>query len=138
MAPSRLSIDLKNDLSELDRLQERVEAFSNRAGLPAKHCCQINIVLEELFSNIVSYGYQDCKTHLIHMALSLESCCLTIRIEDDGIAFDPTDVQQPDVECTLEDRPIGGLGIHMVRNFTRDIRYQRTANKNILILKKDM
>ena len=138
MARSRLSIDLKNDLSELDRLYDRIEDFSNRAGLPPKYCCQINLVLEEVFTNIVTYGYRDRDAHWIRMVVSMEAGCLTIRVEDDGIPFNPAEVQRPDVECTLEDRPVGGLGVHIVRSFTRDIIYKRSQQKNILILKKDM
>ena len=138
MARSRLSINLKNDLSELDRLHDRVEQFSDQAGLPPKYRCQLNLVLEEVFTNIVSYGYQDREVHWIRMVVSMDAGCLTIQVEDDGIAFNPADVQHPDVECTLEDRPIGGLGVHIVRSFTCDIVYRRTQHKNILILKKDV
>ena len=134
----KLSFELKNNLSELDALEEKIHGFSGQLGLTEKSNCKINLVLEELFTNIVSYGFSDQSEHQIQFTITHDNGRLTIQIEDDGIPFNPMDVSDPDLECTLEEREIGGLGIHLIKNLMDDVLYQRCEEKNILILKKDI
>ena len=134
----KLSFELKNNLSELDALEEKIHGFSGQLGLTEKSNCKINLVLEELFTNIVSYGFSDQSEHQIQFTITHDNGRLTIQIEDDGIPFNPMDVSDPDLECTIEEREIGGLGIHLIKNLMDDVLYQRCEEKNILILKKDI
>ena len=138
MAENKLSFELKNKLSELDTLEEKVHGFSGHLGLTEKSNCKINLVLEELFTNIVSYGYSDDSEHEIQFTITHENGNLTIQIEDDGIPFNPADASDPDLECILEERKIGGLGIHLIKKLMDDVLYQRCGEKNVLILKKDI
>jgi serine/threonine-protein kinase RsbW len=138
MAECSISIELKNDLSELDVLEETLSEFAHRFGLTHKCNCQINLVLEELFSNIISYGFHDEAEHTVRITIDLAEGLMTVRIEDDGRAFNPLEVQEPDVTEPLENRPIGGLGIHLTRTVMDDISYNRTDDKNILILTKQI
>ena len=138
MAENKLSFELKNKLSELDTLEEKVYGFSGQLGLTEKSNCKINLVLEELFTNIVSYGYSDDSEHEIQFTITHENGNLTIQIEDDGIPFNPADASCPDLECTLEERKIGGLGIHLIKKLMDDVLYQRCGEKNVLILRKDI
>ena len=134
----KLSFELKNNLSELDALEEKIHGFSGQLGLTEKSNCKINLVLEELFTNIVSYGFSDQSEHQIQFTITHENGRLTIQIEDDGVPFNPMDASDPDLECALEERVIGGLGIHLIKNLMDDVLYQRCGEKNILILKKDI
>ena len=136
MAENKLSFELKNRLSELDTLEEKVHRFSGQLGLTEKSNCRINLVLEELFTNIVSYGYSDDSEHEIHFTITHENGHLTIQIEDDGIPFNPLDALNPNLECTIEERDIGGLGIHIIKKLMDDVLYQRCGEKNVLILRK--
>lgn len=138
MAEKKLSFELKNKLSELDILEEKIHGFSGQLGLTEKSYCKINLVLEELFTNIVSYGYEDDSEHEIQFNITHDNGHLTIQIEDDGIPFNPAEASDPDLECTLEERKIGGLGIHLIKNLMDDVVYQRCGDKNVLILKKDI
>jgi anti-sigma regulatory factor (Ser/Thr protein kinase) len=94
------------------------------------------MALDELLSNVISYGYQDSGEHKIRIKFSFESNILTIIIQDDGQPFDPTQIETPDLESSVEDRKIGGLGIHIVRNMMDEFSYERIDNKNVITLKK--
>ena len=138
MADDKLSFELKNSLSELNTLEEKIHGFSGQLGLNEKSNCKINLVLEELFTNIVSYGFSDSSEHQIQFNITHENGKLTIQIEDDGIPFNPVDALDPDCECILEERKIGGLGIHIIKKLMDDVLYQRCGERNVLILRKDI
>lgn len=138
MAEGKISFELKNNLSELEILEEKLNQFSEQLELTQKCCCEINLALEELFTNIISYGYTDNAEHLIHVTMSYENGMIIMRIEDDGSLFNPAESEEPDLECCLEERKVGGLGIHLIKKLMDDVVHQRCGNKNILTLKKQM
>jgi anti-sigma regulatory factor (Ser/Thr protein kinase) len=109
--------------------------YGQEIGLPEKLILEINLALDELFTNIICYGFDDNCEHTIRMTISLENDELCIRIEDDGIPFNPTKIKRPDMPRSVEECKIGGLGIHIVRKLVDDISYQRCDDKNVLILK---
>jgi phosphoserine phosphatase RsbU/P len=131
----KLSISVKNDLAELQRLNELVTEFSEQQGLPAELVYRVNLVLEEIVTNIVSYGYDDSLEHEISVRLSWLKPWIEVEIEDDGRPFNPLDAPSPDMEKPLGERQIGGLGIHLVRKMMDDLAYRRESDKNCLHLK---
>jgi anti-sigma regulatory factor (Ser/Thr protein kinase) len=136
MTDLQLSFELKNDLSELDRLCEKLEIMGQELGLTPKCCFELNLALEEHFTNIISHAYPDDAEHWITFSFCMTDSKLTICIEDDGQSFDPAAVIQPDTHCSIENRDIGGLGIHLIKKIMDEITYQRCQNKNILKLTK--
>ena len=138
MNEGRISFELKNSLSELETLCENLEEFGQSMGLPQATLFKINLALEELVSNIISYGYTDEGEHWIKIAISLEDGVLVISLEDDGIPFNPAEAREPDCGCSIEDRAIGNLGIHLCKQFMDDLIYERRGNKNIVILRKEV
>ena len=136
MIADRVSLELKNSLSELSTLGSSLEEFGEALGLSSKILFEISLSIEELFSNIVSYGYTDDAVHWIKLTISHEDEMLVIRLEDDGIPFDPLKAEEPDCECPIEERKIGNLGIHLTKKFMDDMIYKRKGNRNILIVKK--
>ena len=136
MVESKTSFQLKNNLSELDTLEERLDQFTQTLGLTKKCFCEINLVLEEIFTNIISYGYSDDDEHWVSFTLSHDGETMILQIEDDGVPFNPLFKKDPDLECALEERQIGGLGIHLIKKMMDDVIHQRCENKNILTLKK--
>jgi len=136
MCPCELSLQLKNCQTETDRLARCIADVGRRLGLDRKTVFAVTLAIEELFTNIVSYGFQDDAEHVIGIDISTESQALTVRIEDEGRPFDPVLVDGPDVKCPLEDSKIGGLGIHLARKLMDEIAYERQDGKNIVILKK--
>ena len=138
MIADRVSLELKNSLSELDTLEQSLQQFGEALGLANKTLFQICLAMEEIVSNIISYGYTDDAVHWIKIAISHEKGILTIRLEDDGIPFNPLWAQEPDCECPLEEREVGNLGIHLCKKVMDEMIYERFGNKNVLTLIKDV
>ena len=136
MAPKEYSFELKSDLSELDTLCQHLETFGQKIGLSKKFIFEVNLVLDELFTNIISYGFDDDCEHIIKVTMTPENKGLCLCIEDDGKPFNPVEFKTPDVSCSIEECKIGGLGIHIIRKLMDDICYERSENKNVLKLKK--
>ena len=130
------AFELKNDLSELDRLCQKCESVGASMGMPKKLIFEMNLALDELFTNIISYGFEDDREHTIKIEIKVDDNELLMRIEDDGIPFDPLIVEAPDLGCQVEDCKIGGLGIHLIRKLMDEIRYERVNDLNVLYLKK--
>lgn len=138
MIADRVSLELKNSLSELDALGRSLEQFGKTLGLAAKTLFQICLAMEELVSNIICYGYKDDAVHWIKVAISHKNAILIIRVEDDGIPFDPLKAEEPDCKSPIDRRKIGNLGIHLARKVMDDIAYERCGNNNVITLKKNI
>ncbi|UCG13384.1 MAG: ATP-binding protein [Deltaproteobacteria bacterium] len=138
MSVGRISLKLRNRLSELNILSQTLERFGETLALPQKTLFELNLALEELVTNIISYGYRDDADHWIQIAISHENAILTIRLEDDGIPFDPVEAEPPDCNCPVEERTIGNLGIYLTKKVMDDMVYERHENKNILTLRKNL
>ena len=136
MAKKEYSFELKSNLSELDTLCQHLEDFGKKIGLSKKMIFEINLALDELFTNIISYGFNDEDEHSIKITISQQKDELCLCIEDDGVPFNPVDFETSDVACSVENCKIGGLGIHIIRKLMDDICYRRCDDKNILTLKK--
>jgi anti-sigma regulatory factor (Ser/Thr protein kinase) len=115
-----------------------MEEFGNSVGLSKKTIFSLSLAMEELVTNIISYGYTDDAEHFINIAISYTDGIIVISLEDDGIAFNPLDAPKPDCECPLEQRKIGKLGIYLTKEFMDDLVYERRDDKNILTLKKNI
>jgi anti-sigma regulatory factor (Ser/Thr protein kinase) len=134
----RIDFVLKNDLSELDTLRNHLESLAWQTDITDRCLFQMNLALDEIFSNIVHNGFRDGKEHKIHFRISLSDDILHICIEDGGIPFNPLPVNCPDTQCPLEKRSVGGLGIHLVRNMMDEVDYRREKGRNILMLRKQV
>ena len=138
MKADRVSLELRNSLAELDALCRNLQQFGESLGLSHKAIFQLCLAMEEIVSNIISYGYADEAVHWIKIAISHEQGTLIIRLEDDGIPFNPLGAGEPDCQCPVEERKVGNLGIHLCKKVMDDMLYERCGNKNILILKKEI
>jgi anti-sigma regulatory factor (Ser/Thr protein kinase) len=136
MAKRDYCFELKSKLSELKTLCRHLEDCGNMMELPQKCLLQINLGLDELFTNIISYGFEDESEHQIKFTLAKAEETLVVQVEDDGIPFNPLDAAGPGVVRDLDSINIGGLGIHLVKKVMDDIDYQRVEGKNKIILKK--
>jgi anti-sigma regulatory factor (Ser/Thr protein kinase) len=110
--------------------------FGHVTGLSEACITDINICLDELFTNIVSYGFTDDLEHIIKFTINVDNNVLTLNIEDEGIPFNPLEKKDPEIPADLIDVRIGGLGIHIVRKLMDDISYKRKRGKNKLTMKK--
>jgi serine/threonine-protein kinase RsbW len=131
-----VEIKISNKLSELDRLNQCLAAFGQRHGFTSKVMHDLNLALEEILINIISYGYTDDREHEIKVRLSTKAGEVNAEVEDDGRPFNPLEAPQADITKSLEERTIGGLGIHLVRQLMDDLGYKRLADKNLLTITK--
>ena len=136
MIDEKITVQLKNNITEIERLSKIVAEFGENNNLSSKVLYALNLALEEILTNIISYGYGDNNEHHIVIRLSLKDEELVAEVEDDGRPFNPLEVPEPDISRPLEDRQIGGLGIHLVRNLMDGLEYSRHEAKNLLVMKK--
>ena len=127
-----LELVLDGNLAELARLTAETARFCRQYALGDDLEFDLNLVLEELFVNSVRHG--GCKTVEFELAMMPDG--VTLEYADRGPAFDPTQAAAPDVTAPLEDRPIGGLGLHLVRQIMRDIEYHRVDGWNRIRMRR--
>ncbi len=116
-----------------------VAAFVSEQGIAADDAARILILLEELLTNLVKYGYPDRpEPGRAEIALALNGSRLEIEFIDDGCAFDPLAGPPPNLDAPLEERLIGGLGLHLLRSLSDVVRYERRNNKNVIRLSRSI
>jgi serine/threonine-protein kinase RsbW len=135
-AGGELRLELAARLPEIARMVEAVEAFAERVGLPGEALYQVILVLDELVTNIVSYGIEAGETRPIVLQVGYSGGVLKIVVSDPGRPFDPRTIPPPDTAAALEDRKIGGLGIHIARSFMDSLDYRYDGGRNHLTLVK--
>jgi serine/threonine-protein kinase RsbW/sigma-B regulation protein RsbU (phosphoserine phosphatase) len=132
----RLSLSVANRLSEVAPLAKRVAAFCAERGLPESVAYRINLALEEILTNTIKYGYAEGGTHEIVVKLQQIQDGMTVEIDDDARPFAVTDATAPDLSAPVEQRPIGGLGLHLVRALMDEVHYRRDDGHNHVTLIK--
>jgi anti-sigma regulatory factor (Ser/Thr protein kinase)/class 3 adenylate cyclase len=137
LQPPELHLTVENDLAEIGRIAPLIERFCAEHDLGEDVAHAINLSLDELLSNTISYGYDDEEPHQIDIRMTAApNGNVTVTLSDDARAFDPTAAGDPDIDAELDDRPIGGLGIHFVRAVMDEVRYRRAGDQNELTLIK--
>jgi sigma-B regulation protein RsbU (phosphoserine phosphatase) len=131
-------ITIINRLPAIEQVNERFNSFADENNIPRDISRKMNTVFDEFINNIVSYAHKDENMHEIEIRVELTDNALTINIIDDGVPFDPFATKTPDTTLSIEDREIGGLGIHIVRNMMDSFNYQRKKEKNIVSLVKHL
>ncbi|MCR6632707.1 MAG: SpoIIE family protein phosphatase [Magnetospirillum sp.] len=135
---AHLDVTIGNDLDELGRLAAVVDDFVEKNGLPERISFNLNLCLDELITNIVSYGYDNDQHHDIHVRLGLEDGVLMCQIIDDAKEYDPfVEAPEPDLDAEVDDRPIGGLGVFLVKEFMDRTEYRREGDRNVVTLWKN-
>ena len=134
----RLKLRIANDLAELSRVAESVEEFCAAEGLPAGSAFKLNVALEELLTNTISYGYTDGGRHEIAIDIAREGETIVAQLNDDARPFDPLNAPPPDLESAIEDRRIGGLGVHLVKTLMDDVGYAYRDGRNHITLRKNI
>jgi anti-sigma regulatory factor (Ser/Thr protein kinase) len=125
-------ITIQGRLSEIKHVEAFFEQLTEKHNIPADTRFKIDMVMDEILTNIISYGYKDKKEHYINIYVNIENNTLKIVVEDDAVAFNPLLASPPDLTIPLEERPIGGLGIYLVKTNVDTIDYAREHGHNIL------
>lgn len=124
-------------IENIPQVTDWVDAQLEALNCPMKAQMQINIAIDELFSNIARYAYNpDVGPATVRIETEEDPLAVYITFLDHGIPFDPLKRDDPDVTRSLEDREVGGLGIFMVKKTMDEIRYEYKDGKNILRIKK--
>jgi len=123
---------LQSDLAELARVREFAEAELEQHDAPSRTRFVTHLVLEELVSNIVRHGYGPAEEGGIGVELRHAAGDWEVRVEDHARAFDPHDAPAAELAPSLQDRRPGGLGLHLVKQMARDLRYERDGERNVV------
>ena len=134
--PSQWRLTLRNDIGQIDRLTEFIEMIAQKINLDPELAMSINLALEEAVTNVISYAYPEGTEGEVKVDAIARKDSLRFTISDFGQEFDPTATPEVDTSLALEDRPIGGLGIHLVRKIMDRVSYKRQDDMNILTLTK--
>ncbi len=126
---------IQNNFAELWALQKTLRESPEYAGLDPQAAYLLELVLEEMVSNIIKYGYDDDAPHQIFVSVIFGESAVDLCLKDDGHPFDPLRQCAADTDAPLEERCIGGLGIHLVRRMAGNVSYRREDGFNILELR---
>ena len=136
MAHEQFRMVLRNDLSEIPKLHQELGNFGQKCSLSPRTLFELDLILEEVLANVIAYAYGDNQQHEIVVQADLSDGELVIQVEDDGRPFNPLQVPSPDLERPLAQRKVGGLGLHLVRELTSSIEYDRKDGKNRLVMRQ--
>ena len=129
---------LHNDIQQIPQLADFMETIAEEKDLNQSLCMSLNLALEEAVTNVILYAYPDGADGLVDIEAVLREHSLEFIISDSGVPFDPTTVPDADTTLSADERTIGGLGIHLVRQIMDEVRYQRLNDKNQLTLIKNI
>jgi serine/threonine-protein kinase RsbW len=132
LSRDNLTISLPNELSAVSRAAEQLERFCRDQSIPETIAHKLGLALDEALTNIVSHAFPDGGRHSIEVRITHRGASLTAAVSDDGVPFDPLAHPAPDVRAPVEDRKVGGLGIHLLRTLMDTAEYRRVAGRNQL------
>ena len=131
---SKLSLKVETQRDELSNIIAAVEDMAERENWPPELVFRVQLAIEEVVLNVMDYGYDD-GIHEFEVIITSEADSLTIEVVDGGRPFDPLhDASIPDLEASVEERKVGGLGIHLVRTMMDQVNYRREQGRNHLTL----
>jgi anti-sigma regulatory factor (Ser/Thr protein kinase) len=133
-----LRVSVSPRLSAVRSLAQMVEEFGDANKLPEQQIYMINLALDELITNTVSYGLRGVSRPKIEIALQVSENTLVLTMEDNGQPFDPTRDTNPDLSSAVDERPVGGLGLHLIKTFADRVDYEYSDGKNRLVMEHDL
>lgn len=136
MHEGSISIRIAADVREIERLNRLVRQFGELHDVPSRTLYAVNLALDELVTNVILYGYENSEGKEVVVHIETLGSDLTASVSDDAKPFDPLQVSPPDLNAPLEDRQLGGLGIHLVRSLMDKVTYTREGEKNVLTVRK--
>ena len=129
---------LPNDVQEVLKLAGFIDEFCETCGIDMSTTMSLNLAIEEAVVNVMDYAYPNGEKGDVYIEAECDNDVMTFIIRDNGIPFDPTKASEVDTTLSAEERPIGGLGIHLVRTIMDTEEYNYTDGQNVLTLKKKL
>ena len=130
------TLTLSNDVQEVPQLSAFVDEVCEACGVEMMTTMQMNLAIEEAVVNVMSYAYPEGTKGYVDISAHSDGSDLTFVISDSGKPFDPTTKGDVDTTLPAEERSIGGLGIHLVKQLMDNIQYEYKDGHNVLTLKK--
>jgi anti-sigma regulatory factor (Ser/Thr protein kinase) len=128
-------VKIKNNIEEISRVCDKIREFCVEIGAPDEKYHDLVLILDEIVANVINYAYPDGKEHTFTLQMDKEGEYISITLVDDGIPFDPLSQEDPDVDSSIEERQIGGLGIFIVKQLSEVVEYSRVDDQNRLYIR---
>ncbi len=132
-----LRLEISNSPDEYEPARDRLVELFQSAGLSDETVGELEIILEELLVNVISYAYDEAGTGTIVVSATVSGSSVTLEFRDRGREFNPLERETPDLDADIEDRPIGGLGIFLVTELASSVTYERVGDENVLTVLKE-
>jgi len=136
MHEGSITIRISADVKEIERLNKLVRQFGELHDVPSRTLYSVNLALDELVTNVMLYGYEEAAGREVTVRIVTAGSELVASVTDDGRHFNPLEAPKPNLDAPLEDRELGGLGIHLVRSLMDHVTYSREEDKNVLTVRK--
>ena len=131
-------LKLKNQVGELERVNRFIEEIGDELGLSIELRMDLNLVIEEMVSNVIFYAYPKDVEGEIELEAEYDGNELCFVLSDSGKEFDPTQKEDANPDINPTEREIGGMGIYIVKNIMNEVSYQRLEGKNLLTMRKNI
>ena len=130
-----MKMKLPAKIDQIESVTTALVDYLNEQGVDHSHVFKVQLALEEILANIASYAYAPADGDM-EIEYNIEEQTLVMTISDEGKPFNPLERDDPDITLSVDERPIGGLGLFIVKNTMDDVQYFREDNKNVLVIKK--
>ena len=130
------NISLEARLENIARLQAFVRTFCSDNAVDGEVAHSFTLAFEELMANVVNHGQVGDRRHRVDITLSLRDGSLVGSFMDDGAPFNPLNAPMPNLSARIEDRRVGGLGLHLIREMMDDVSYARETDRNHLVMSR--
>lgn len=125
-------LQVPQEEGQLGDLVAAIDGVLAREGVPVAVAHDVQLVTEEVVCNALEHGRVEGRGHEISVGIGIEGGLITLEFRDDCIAYNPLERPDPDLDADIADRPIGGLGVHLVRELAEEVSYRREEPHNIL------
>ncbi|NBQ55458.1 MAG: ATP-binding protein [Verrucomicrobia bacterium] len=136
MKNPEVRLTVKNRIEDLLRVNSVFESFATQHDIGGRLRYHLLVSIEEIMTNIIKYGFDEEGVHPIHVTFRHIQGQIEMEFEDRGREFNPLEIAEPDLDTPIENRQLGGLGIHLVRQMMDETKYRREGDRNILMLRK--
>lgn len=134
--PHQLSLHFANSAEEAPRIARKIDHFLREEKVDESLINKLLLCVDELITNIIAHAYNDKEDHAVLLECKVLDDKIVLELRDDGVAFDPTKQTRPNLKLSMDDRNIGGLGIHLVKTLMDKVEYRREGDYNVLTTTK--
>ena len=131
-----MELTIHNQASEVPAVHQALDRFGAQQALREQDLARLHVAIEEHLTNIITHGYNPEQTGTIRVRFDINSSALRIEIEDDASPYNPMEAPEVDTSLPLDEKPMGGLGVHLIRKSVDNLKYLRAGERNVLVMIK--